>query len=48
MAAKKKNWLLYGANGYSGELIARRAVERGQNLSLQEGLNRRFVHLQKN
>ncbi|EKR65537.1 saccharopine dehydrogenase domain protein [Leptospira weilii str. 2006001853] len=30
MAAKKKNWLLYGANGYSGELIARKAVERGQ------------------
>lgn len=30
MAAKRKNWLLYGANGYSGELIARKAVERGQ------------------
>ncbi|XDD51462.1 trans-acting enoyl reductase family protein [Leptospira sp. WS92.C1] len=29
MAAKKKNWLLYGANGYTGELIARRAVEKG-------------------
>lgn len=29
MAAKKKNWLLYGANGYTGELIARKAVERG-------------------
>ncbi|EMO41884.1 saccharopine dehydrogenase family protein [Leptospira noguchii] len=30
MAAKKKNWLLYGANGYTGKLIARKAVERGQ------------------
>ncbi|EMJ97094.1 saccharopine dehydrogenase family protein [Leptospira alstonii] len=30
MATRKKNWLLYGANGYTGELIARRAVERGQ------------------
>ncbi|MDV6234775.1 saccharopine dehydrogenase NADP-binding domain-containing protein [Leptospira ellisii] len=29
MAAKKKHWLLYGANGYTGELIARRAVLRG-------------------
>ncbi|MBM9500139.1 saccharopine dehydrogenase NADP-binding domain-containing protein [Leptospira sp. 201903071] len=29
MAAKKKNWLLYGANGYTGELIARKAAERG-------------------
>ncbi|EMY24384.1 saccharopine dehydrogenase domain protein [Leptospira interrogans serovar Australis str. 200703203] len=30
MATKKKNWLLYGANGYTGKLIAKKAVERGQ------------------
>ncbi|TGK31011.1 saccharopine dehydrogenase [Leptospira gomenensis] len=29
MAAQKKQWLLYGANGYTGELIAREAVSRG-------------------
>ena len=23
------NWLIYGANGYTGSLIARHAVERG-------------------
>jgi len=26
----KKPWLLYGANGYTGELIAREAVQRGE------------------
>src|SRR3546814_19124654 len=24
------NWMIYGANGYTGELIAREAVKRGQ------------------
>jgi len=27
--AAKKSWLLYGANGYTGELIAREAAQRG-------------------
>lgn len=26
----KTNWMIYGANGYTGELIARRAVAQGQ------------------
>ncbi len=26
-----KNWMIYGANGYTGELIAREAVKRGLN-----------------
>lgn len=25
-----KNWMIYGANGYSGELIAKQAVQQGQ------------------
>lgn len=27
-----KNWLLYGAYGYTGELIAKETIARGMNL----------------
>jgi short subunit dehydrogenase-like uncharacterized protein len=30
MSDTKKNWLIYGAAGYTGELIAREAVRRGE------------------
>ncbi|HZF25553.1 MAG TPA: saccharopine dehydrogenase NADP-binding domain-containing protein [Steroidobacteraceae bacterium] len=30
MRSEAKSWLLYGANGYTGELIAREAAARGQ------------------
>lgn len=29
MSAMEKKWMIYGANGYTGELIAREAVRRG-------------------
>lgn len=29
LSPKKKKWMLYGANGYTGELIARRAIAAG-------------------
>lgn len=27
----RRNWMIYGANGYTGELIARKAVQNGMN-----------------
>ncbi len=36
------NWMLYGANGYTGELIAREAVARGMR-PLLAGRNRRTI-----
>ncbi len=29
-ASAARTWMIYGANGYTGELVARRAVERGE------------------
>lgn len=37
------NWMIYGANGYTGELIAREAVRRGQHPILA-GRNAERVH----
>lgn len=37
------NWMIYGANGYTGELIAREAVRRGQHPILA-GRNGERVH----
>lgn len=39
---KQKSWMIYGANGYTGELIAREAVRRGQTPVLA-GRNREKV-----
>jgi short subunit dehydrogenase-like uncharacterized protein len=40
--ARVKRWLIYGANGYTGELIAREAVRRGQHPILA-GRNREAI-----
>jgi short subunit dehydrogenase-like uncharacterized protein len=37
-----KRWLIYGANGYTGELIAREAVRRGERPILA-GRNREAI-----
>ncbi len=34
-ASSPERWIIYGANGYTGELIAREAVKRGTTQSLQ-------------
>lgn len=39
----KGRWLIYGANGYTGELIAREAVKRGLN-PIVAGRNRDEIH----
>lgn len=31
LASSPDRWIIYGANGYTGELIAREAVKRGHH-----------------
>lgn len=43
MTENNKKWMIYGANGYTGELIARKAVQQGLTPILA-GRNTRKVH----